>query len=122
VSYDPGKARNGFTRSNCTYTREFDVIPATGASYWPIIAQCTQVRVQTRHLEKFKINIFTRRIQTKFCTRKRLNSEYKEYFTHIAVQQMSKSSRDIQDLVDMKFIIFGQAVSKYTIVSVCVMF
>ena len=43
VSYDPGKARNGFARSNCTYTREFDVIPATGASYWPIIAQCTQV-------------------------------------------------------------------------------
>jgi hypothetical protein len=48
--------------------------------------------------------------------------EYKEYFTHIAVQQMSKSSRDIQDLVDMKFRIFGQAVSKYTIVLVCVMF
>ena len=42
VSYDTAKARNGFGRSNCTYTREFDVIPATGASYWPIIAQCTR--------------------------------------------------------------------------------
>jgi hypothetical protein len=48
--------------------------------------------------------------------------EYKEYFTHIAVQQITKSSRDIRDLVDMKFRILGQAVSKYMIVSVCVMF
>jgi hypothetical protein len=46
----------------------------------------------------------------------------KEYFTHIAVPQMTKSSRDIQDFLDMKFRIFGQAVSKYMIVSVCVMF
>jgi hypothetical protein len=30
---------------------------------------------KTRHLEKFKINISTRRIQTKFCTRKRLNTK-----------------------------------------------
>jgi hypothetical protein len=75
VSYDPPKARNEFARSNCTYTREFDVIPATGASYWPIIAQCTQFASKTRYLEKFKINISTRRIQTKFCTRKRLNTE-----------------------------------------------
>jgi hypothetical protein len=48
--------------------------------------------------------------------------EYREYFTHIAVQQMTKSSRDIQDLVDMKFRIFAQAVSKYEIVSVCEFF
>jgi hypothetical protein len=75
VSYDPAEARNEFARSNCTYTREFDVIPATGASYWPIIAQCTQVRVKPDHLEKLKINISTHRIQTKFCTRKRLNTE-----------------------------------------------
>ena len=33
-----------------------------------------------------------------------------------------KSSRDIQDFLDMKFRIFGQVVSKYMIVSVCVMF
>jgi hypothetical protein len=26
--------------------REFDVNPGTGASYWPIIAQCTRVRVK----------------------------------------------------------------------------
>jgi hypothetical protein len=75
VSYDPGKARNGFRRSNCTYTCEFDVIPATGASYWPIIAQCMQFASKTRYLEKFKINISTLRIQMKFCTRKRLNTE-----------------------------------------------
>ena len=48
--------------------------------------------------------------------------EYREYFTHIAVQKMTKSSGDIQDLFDMKFRIFGQAVSKYMIVSLCVMF
>jgi hypothetical protein len=35
---------------------------------------------------------------------------------------MTKCSRDIQDPVDMKFRIFGQAVSKYMIISVCVMF
>ena len=52
---------------------EFE-LPATGASYWPIIAQCTQFASKTRYLEKFKINISTRRIQTKFCTRKRLNT------------------------------------------------
>ena len=34
-----------------------------------------QVRVKPDHLEKFKINISTRRIKTKFCTRKRLNTE-----------------------------------------------
>jgi hypothetical protein len=48
--------------------------------------------------------------------------EYREYFTRIAIQKMTKSSRDIQNFVDMKFRIFGQAVSKYMIVSVCVMF
>jgi hypothetical protein len=35
---------------------------------------------------------------------------------------MTKSLRDIQDFVDMKFRIFGRAVSKYMIVSVYVMF
>jgi hypothetical protein len=35
---------------------------------------------------------------------------------------MKKSSRDIQDFLDMNFRIFGEAVSKYMIVSVCVMF
>jgi hypothetical protein len=49
--------------------------PATGASYWPIIAQCTQFASKTRYLEKFKINISTRRIHTKLSTRKRLNTK-----------------------------------------------
>jgi hypothetical protein len=49
--------------------------PATGASYWPIIAQCTRVRVKSRYLEKFKINISTGRIHTKLSTRKRLNTK-----------------------------------------------
>jgi hypothetical protein len=71
----PWKGQKWFARSYCTYTREFYVIPATGASYWPIIAQCTQFANKTQYLEKFKINISTRRIQTKFCTRKRLNTE-----------------------------------------------
>jgi hypothetical protein len=47
--------------------------------------------------------------------------EYKEYFTHIAVPQMTKRGKS-RDFLDMKFRIFGQAVSKYMIVSVCVMF
>jgi hypothetical protein len=76
---------------------------------------------KTRPLEIFKINISTRRIQTKFCTRKRLNTK-SQYFTHIAVRQMTKRSRDIQDFPDMKFRIFGQTVSKCMIVSVCVIF
>jgi hypothetical protein len=86
------------------------------ANYYTMYASASK----TRHLEKFKINISTRRIQTKFCTRKRLNT--KSILHYIAFQQMTKSSRDIQDLVDMKFRIFGQAVSKYMIVSVCVLF
>jgi hypothetical protein len=73
---------------------------------------------KTRHLEKFKINILP--YSNEILYTKAL--EYKEYFTHIAVQQMTKCSRDIQDLVDMKFRIFGRAVSKYMIVSVCAMF
>jgi hypothetical protein len=65
---------------------------------------------KTRHLEEFKINISTRRIQTKFCTRKRLNTR------NISLGLLAgilKSSRDIQDFLDMKFRIFGQVVSKY---------
>jgi hypothetical protein len=50
----PWKGQKWFARSNCTYTREFDVIPATGASYWPIIAQCTQVRVKPDILKNSK--------------------------------------------------------------------
>jgi hypothetical protein len=49
-------------------------------------------------------------------------SPYSNKFTNIAVQQMRKSSRDNKDFLDMKFRIFGQAVSKYMIVSVCVIF
>ena len=38
VSRDSGNARNGFYRSKCTYTLDYDVIPAKGAPYWPSIA------------------------------------------------------------------------------------
>ena len=37
-----GKARNGSARSNCTYTREFDVIPATGTPRKNVCA-CTKL-------------------------------------------------------------------------------
>jgi hypothetical protein len=37
VSRDSGNAGNGFYRSKGTYTREFDVIRAKGAPYWPSI-------------------------------------------------------------------------------------
>jgi hypothetical protein len=38
--------------------------------------------------------------------------EYKEYFTQIDLWGILRSSRDIQDFPDMKYRIFGQAVSK----------
>jgi hypothetical protein len=77
VSYDPAKARNEFARSNCTYTREFDVIPATGASYWPIIAQCTRVRVKPDIL-KIQNKYFYSSYSNEILYTKAL--EYKEYF------------------------------------------
>ena len=75
ASRDSGNARNGFYGSKCTHTREFDVIPAKGSSllakYYVIQAR----ESKTRYLEKFKINISTRRIHTKLSTRKRLNTK-----------------------------------------------
>jgi hypothetical protein len=72
------------------------------------VRYCDASESKTRHLEKFKINISTRRTQNEILYTKAL--EYKEYFTHIAVRHITKSSRDIEDLVDMKFRILGQAV------------
>jgi hypothetical protein len=85
------------------------------AKYYAIHARASK----TRYLEKFKINISTRCIQTKPSTRKRL--EYKEYFTLIADQNVTKSLEDIQLFLNMKYRMFGQAVSKYMIVQ-CSMF
>ena len=55
--------------------RAFDVIPAKGsfllAKYYVIQAR----ESKTRYLEKFKINISSRRIHTKLSTRKRLNTK-----------------------------------------------
>ena len=39
------------------------------------VRYCDASESKTRHLEKFKINISTRRTQMKFCTRKRLNTK-----------------------------------------------
>jgi hypothetical protein len=39
--------------------------------------------------------------------------EYKEYFTDIAFEKVTKSLEDIQLFLDMKYRMFGQAVSKY---------
>jgi hypothetical protein len=76
VSRDSGNARNTFYRSKCTHTREFDVIPARGSSLLANKYYVIQAREsKTRYLEKFKINIFTRRIHTKLSTRKRLNTK-----------------------------------------------
>jgi hypothetical protein len=47
--------------------------------------------------------------------------EYKEYFIHIDLWRTLKNSQVIYAIVEMKFRMFGQAVSKYMIVSVCVM-
>jgi hypothetical protein len=48
------------------------------ANYCPMYASASI----TRHLEKFKINISTRRIQTTFCTRKRLNTKSIYTYSH----------------------------------------
>ena len=47
--------------------------------------------------------------------------EYKEYFTHIDLWRTLKNSQVIYAIVETKFRMFGQVVSKYMIVSVCVM-
>jgi hypothetical protein len=61
-----------------------------------------------RYFEKFKINISTGRIQTKFSTRKRLNTTSVLYYTHIDyLWRIPKSSRDIQDFLDMKYSMFA---------------
>jgi hypothetical protein len=48
---------------------------ATRAPYWPSIAQYTRMLVKPDIVEKLKINISTRRIQTKLSTRKHLNTK-----------------------------------------------
>jgi hypothetical protein len=72
--YDPAKARNG-SQGQIALTvwvwrhpghRSFLL-----ANYCAMYASVSK----TRHLEKFKINICTCRIQTKFCTQKRLNTK-----------------------------------------------
>jgi hypothetical protein len=39
--------------------------------------------------------------------------EYKKYFTHIDLWRILESLEDIQLFLDMKYRMFGQAVSKY---------
>ena len=47
--------------------------------------------------------------------------EYNKYFTHIDLWRTLKNSQVIHAIVETKFRMFGRAVSKYMIVSVCVM-
>jgi hypothetical protein len=47
--------------------------------------------------------------------------EYNKYFTHIDLWRTLKNSQVIHAIVETKFRMFVQAVSKYMIVSVCVM-
>jgi hypothetical protein len=47
VSYDPAKARNGSQGQIApTHVSLTSIRSQLGASYWPIIAQCTRVRVK----------------------------------------------------------------------------
>jgi hypothetical protein len=82
----------------------------TGTRYWPILACGTRVRLKTRYFEIFKINISNWPYSNEILYTKAL--EYKEYFTQIDLWGIPKSSRDIQDFFDMKYTMFGQAVSK----------
>ena len=56
------------TRVSLTSSRLQELLLANYCAMYAIASK-------TRHLEKFKINISTCRIQTKFCTRKRLNTK-----------------------------------------------
>jgi hypothetical protein len=69
-----GKGRKSNLKVKLPLQRDLHVHGATEAPYWPILAWDTRVRVKTQYFEKFKINISTGRIQTKFSTRKRLNT------------------------------------------------
>ena len=76
-----------------------------------LVARACELKLDI--FEKFEINISTRRIQTKLCT-------VKAYFTLIDFRRILKGLEDIQVFLDMKYRMFGRAVSKYTIVLVCV--
>jgi hypothetical protein len=47
--------------------------------------------------------------------------EYNKYLSHIDLWRTLKNSQVTYTIVETKFRMFGQAVSKYMIVSVCVM-
>jgi hypothetical protein len=92
-------------------------IGAMGAHYWPILACGTRVRVTTRYSEKFKINISSPPYSNETFHTKAL--EYKWYFTPIDL--FWRVQRVFNFFLHMKYRMFGQAVSKYTIVLVCVL-
>jgi hypothetical protein len=60
-----GKRRKSILKVILPLQCDLHVHRAAGAPYWPILACGTRVRVKTRYFEKLKINISTRRIQTK---------------------------------------------------------
>ena len=99
--------------------REFDVIPAKGAPYWQSITQYTRVRVKPISWKIQNKYFYSPHPNETFYTKA---LEYKEYFTHIADQKVTKRLEDIQLFLNMKYRMFGQAVSKYMIASVCSMF
>jgi hypothetical protein len=92
---------------------------ATEAPYWPILACDKRVRVITQYFEKFKINISTGRIQTKFSTRKRLNT--RSILLRLTCGKFRRVQEIFKFFLDMKYRMFGQAESKYAIILVCVM-
>jgi hypothetical protein len=98
--------------------RDSHVYQSTGAPYWPILAwqACAS---KNPILWKIRNKYFYWPYSNEIFYTKAL--QYKEYFTSIDLWRISKSSRDIQVFLDMKYRLFGQEVSKYTIVLVCVM-
>jgi hypothetical protein len=96
---------------------------ATGTPYSPILACGTRMRVKTRRYPiffKIQNKHFYSPYSNEILDIKAL--EYKEYFTHIDLWRTLKISQDIWPFMETKYRIFGQAVSKYMIVSVWVMF
>jgi hypothetical protein len=88
-------------------------------SYSPILACGRRVRVKTRYFLKTQNKHLYWLYSNEILDIKAL--EYNKYFALIDLWRTLKNSQVIHAIVETKFRMFGQAVSKYMIVSVCVM-
>ena len=110
-----GKRRKSILKVKLHLQHDLHVHRAKGTSYSPILACASKnpifLKTQNKHLYWLYSN--------EILDIKAL--EYNKYFTLIDLWRTLKNSQVIHAIVETKFRMFGQAVSKYMIVSVCVM-